>query len=91
MADISRPQNDSHHKGTDDVGPSITSTNMATDEKSPAVDGDDAVSDKAAELRNTLPDEDAQRGVRMAEAITLTWTKQSLIFVFIKYIARLCH
>ena len=31
-----------------------------------------------------LPTEDAQRGVKKAEAVTLTWSKTTLIAVFVK-------
>jgi hypothetical protein len=30
------------------------------------------------------PDEDVQRGVKAAEAITLNWSRRTLIFVFVK-------
>ena len=40
--------------------------------------------DDIAEWKAQQPDEDAQRGVRMVEGITLTWSKASLIWVFIK-------
>ena len=40
-----------------------------------------------AEARAHLPVQDAQRGVQDMEAITLTWSKQSLVAVFILYVA----
>lgn len=35
-----------------------------------------------------LPTEDAQRGVQQVEAVTLTWSKKSLVAVFILYVLR---
>ena len=40
--------------------------------------------DEIAEWKAQQPNEDAQRGVRMVEGITLTWSKGSLIAIFIK-------
>jgi hypothetical protein len=40
--------------------------------------------DNIAEWKAQQPNEDAQRGVRMVEGITLTWSKGSLIWIFIK-------
>ena len=34
-------------------------------------------------VKDILPSEDAQRGVQQVEAVTLTWSKPSLIAVFI--------
>ncbi|KAJ4348102.1 uncharacterized protein N0V89_009474 [Didymosphaeria variabile] len=39
--------------------------------------------DDIAEWKAQQPNEDAQRGVRMVEGITLTWSKGSLIWIFI--------
>lgn len=36
--------------------------------------------------KQELPTEDAQRGVKDFEAVTLTWSKSTLIAVFIKYV-----
>jgi hypothetical protein len=40
--------------------------------------------DDIAKWKAQQPNEDAQRGVRMVEGITLTWSKGSLIWIFIK-------
>lgn len=40
-----------------------------------------------AEVQPELPSEDLQHGVRDVEAITLTWSKKTLAFVFIKYVS----
>lgn len=44
----------------------------------------EAQPDDIAEWKAQQPNEDAQRGVRMVEGITLTWSKASLIWIFIK-------
>ena len=44
----------------------------------------EAQPDEIAEWKAQQPNEDAQRGVRMVEGITLTWSKGSLIWIFIK-------
>ena len=50
----------------------------------PSLDANVAPDEKAQQALES-PDDDAQRGVRMVEAVTLTWTKTSLIWVFVKY------
>ena len=37
------------------------------------------------EAQPEVPSEDTQRGVQNVEALTLTWSRRSLIAVFIKY------
>lgn len=37
--------------------------------------------------QDQLPTQDAQRGVHDVEAVTLTWTKTTLVAVFLKYVA----
>lgn len=70
------------------AGTSADPTNDAATEnvaeKSPTLDSQVAPDEKPQQPLE-LPDEDAQRGVRMVEAVTLTWTKTSLIWVFVKY------
>lgn len=46
----------------------------------------DAENISDSKLADLQPAEDAQRGVQMVEAVTLTWSKQSLIAVFILYV-----
>lgn len=43
--------------------------------------------DSNDELQGELPTQDAQRGVHDVEAVTLTWTKTTLVAVFLKYVA----
>ncbi|KAL1856296.1 hypothetical protein VTK73DRAFT_8400 [Phialemonium thermophilum] len=70
-------------------------TPVAAEQTSPAKKGDTPANDAIAEVGVSnenqvdykpdleLPDLDAQRGVRNVEAVTLTWSKPSLIAVFI--------
>ena len=53
-------------------------------EKETAVDDAAAVSTDPEH-----PDEDLQRGVAQVEAVTLSWSKTTLIAVFIKYVVAL--
>jgi hypothetical protein len=46
---------------------------------------EDALPNNGAELPG-VPYEELQRGVQEAEAVAQTWSKASLIFVFIKYV-----
>lgn len=84
---------------TDDAqGPSIAMSEnpvMSGDQKDPttATAADDATDD--ANTNNSIedggaaatePDRDVQYGVQDVEAMTLTWSKRSLIFVFCKYV-----
>jgi hypothetical protein len=56
--------------------------------KDPTTD-DAAVVNGSDESRPEHPSEDLQRGVQHVEAVTLTWSKASLIAVFLKYLPRL--
>jgi hypothetical protein len=60
-------------------------------EKTPGANTEAAVAEGGEPQANDRPDEDAQRGVRMVEAVTLTWSKRSLIAIFIKYDAALIY
>jgi len=42
--------------------------------------------DGSGDLQDELPTENAQRGVHDVEAVTLTWTKTTLVAVFLKYV-----
>lgn len=62
-----------------------TTTNDANSaEKTPETNAEAAAVEEGAEKDNDRPNEDAQRGVRQVEAVTLTWSKWSLIAIFIK-------
>lgn len=60
---------------------------MASDDKTPGTDTQAAAPDKVDGPAVGRPNEDAQRGVRMVEAVTLTWSRRALVAVFIKYAA----
>lgn len=81
----------------DAVGTSVAMTETKPDEekkKDPATATatDEAADDATASNSNDssppaeLPDENVQYGVQDVEAVTLTWSKRSLIFVFAKYV-----
>lgn len=71
---------------TDDLGGASTEMDdVHADAKNPSVGARDVSYDKSQQHLSDVPDEDAQRGVRMVEGITLSWTRNSLIWVFIKY------
>ncbi len=46
-----------------------------------------AVDEAAVSSDPDHPDDDLQRGVQQVEAVTLSWSKATLIGVFIKYVA----
>ena len=45
-----------------------------------------AVVNGSEESQTERPNDDLQRGVEQVEAVTLSWSKASLIFVFLKYV-----
>ncbi len=51
------------------------------------VTDDVAAADSIEDLR---PGDDLQRGVQQVEAVTLSWSKATLIGVFIKYVVVVC-
>ncbi len=55
----------------------------AIEESKMAQATDDAVGSKD-DSQHELPNEETQRGVQDIEAVTLSWTKLSLILVFLK-------
>lgn len=42
------------------------------------------------DLKSERPTENAQKGVKEVEAVTLTWSKTTLIAVFVKYVFVYC-
>jgi hypothetical protein len=54
-----------------------------------AVPVNDISHEKGSEHNPERPSEDVQRGVKNIEATTLTWTKRTLIAVFIKFVLTL--
>lgn len=70
---------------------SATMKEVDSAEKTPGTNTEAAIAEGGEAPVNDRPNEDAQRGVRMVEAITLTWSKRSLIAIFIKYDAALIY
>lgn len=69
-----------------DSAPAVVDVEGDRTEKDRAVD-DAAVIDSADSDR---PGEDLQRGVQQVEAVTLSWSKATLIGVFFKYVVPPC-
>lgn len=74
-----------------------TSVNMATVGEEPKTAGAETIAPANVDLEaddlprkdaEDLPTETAQAGVQDVEAVTLTWSKPSLIAVFILYVGR---
>jgi hypothetical protein len=64
--------------------PMALGTISKADKAPAATSAEDAnTADIFAEVQAKLPAQDAQRGVQDVEAVTLTWSKQSLVTVFI--------
>lgn len=62
-------------------------TAHATDD---AVPNDSESQGEHSSEEDHRPAEDAQAGVREVEGVTLTWSKKSLVAVFIKYVYICC-
>lgn len=60
----------------------IAPASISGDQKSPA---DASAAEKECSVQH--PHEDAQAGVQEVEAVTLSWSKRSLILVFAKYVS----
>ena len=69
---------------TDDASTSVAIT-FPTQEKHPEIPGAQAaaISNDRKEEQSKQPIRDAQRGVQDVQAVTLTWSRKSLIVVFI--------
>lgn len=90
MAGLSKFRPGFRHKTTEDdiasAQPAKLDT-IATEKKAPVTTSEENhdTHEIIAEALSKLPIQDAQRGVQDVEAVTLTWSKQSLIAVFILY------
>lgn len=71
---------------TDDDAVTPVAVSMVEDNEKGPVTDDTAASNGSDEPQAELPSEDAQRGVKEVEAVTLTWSKKTLIAVFLKYV-----
>ena len=88
MAVLSRLRDTFRRPPTDDAGSSAVISTAEEHKKDPATDGA-AVVNSSDESRPELPSENLQRGVQHVEAVTLAWSKASLIAVFLKYLPSL--
>ena len=73
---------------TDNASPSVPQDiTLAENSKDPAVvySTDAPAGNDNDEAPSELPSEDVQGGVQNIEAVTLTWSKKSLVAVFILY------
>lgn len=87
MSVLSRLRPGFQQRATEDIGNPSTETPIMSDSQklvSNAAQDASSGDDKSQLPSSQLPDEDAQRGVKNAEGIALTWSKKSLIWVFIK-------
>lgn len=81
MPSLSKLRPTFRRTATEDVAASNESIEITPAPKHGEIE---AQPDEIAEWKAQQPDQDAQRGVRMVEGITLTWSKASLIWIFIK-------
>lgn len=70
---------------TNNTVTSVAVNPVEVNEKNPATD-DTTADNSNGEKQSELPSEDLQRGVRNVEAVTLTWSKTTLVAVFLKYV-----
>lgn len=74
---------------TEDVGPTIALESVQEDKHDPVNIGavEASISGSNDERQAETIEEDLQRGVEDVEAVTLSWTKASLVAVFVKYVS----
>jgi hypothetical protein len=73
---------------TDDTINQVATATAEENKTDPTTVESGPASKEAGDLSSEeLPGEDLQRGVQDVEAVTLSWSKASLIAVFIKYVA----
>lgn len=84
MAVFSRFRAAVRRASTEDVDVSASKKEIELD----ALDAESVTptKDKNEPPQMELPSEDVQRGVQEVEAVTLTWSRATLIAVFIKYV-----
>jgi len=85
MSFLSRFRPGFRRTSTDLNDKSTTTKDSSSAEKAPETSTEAAVAEDSNAATSDLPNEEAQRGVRMVEAVTLTWSKRALIAIFIKY------
>lgn len=78
---FARKSTDLHDQST------MTTKDADSAEKIPGTNTEAAVGEDGVTRDNVdRIDEDAQRGVRQVEAVTLSWSKWSLVAIFIKFV-----
>lgn len=75
-----------HRTTTDDTINQVAMAPAEENKTDPTNVESGPTSKEAGDLQAELPGEDLQRGVQDVEAVTLSWSKASLIAVFIKYV-----
>lgn len=71
---------------TDDTINQVAMAPAQENKTDPATVESGPESKEGGDLQPELPGEDLQRGVQDVEAVTLSWSKASLIAVFLKYV-----
>ena len=71
---------------TDDTINQVATAPVEENKTDPATVETGPASKETGDLQEELPGEDLQRGVQDVEAVTLSWSKASLIAVFAKYV-----
>ena len=71
---------------TDNTVTSVAVDTLEVNEKHPASTDYTSAGDSNGAPQSELPSEELQRGVQNVEAVTLTWSKKTLIAVFLKYV-----
>lgn len=87
MALLPRIKTAFRRPAADDTSESPVDTPGEKTEKYPATDDAAAVTDGDSPVEH--PDQAMQRGVQEVEAVTLTWTRWTLVAVFFKYASSL--
>lgn len=67
--------------------PSMEETDVSKCETNVKVEGQNDKQKPDFENSDDVPDQNAQDGVRIAEAMTLSWSRSSLIVVYIRQVA----
>lgn len=71
---------------TDDTINQVATAPVEENKTDPATVETGPASKETRDLQEELPGEDLQRGVQDVEAVTLSWSKASLVAVFAKYV-----
>ncbi|KAI7973182.1 hypothetical protein EIK77_004459 [Talaromyces pinophilus] len=86
MGKLSSFRNTFRRTTTDDTINQVATAPVEENKTDPATVETGSASKETGDLQEELPGEDLQRGVQDVEAVTLSWSKASLIAVFAKYV-----